>query len=124
LKKRGIKEMNVIIVDDDKALLKSLGILLMAEGYSVKTFADALEACGYISKGGPLDVLIVDYAMPVLNGDLFIEKVKAYLSRNCKIILISGHTELVEPLDLESMNVTKFISKPLDLKKLYEVIKS
>jgi len=48
--------------------------------------------------------------------------VKGYLPWNCKIILISGFTEVIETMNLEEMGVEMFLPKPLDLDDLYQAV--
>ena len=114
--------MNVIIIDNDTALVKSLAIVLETRGYNVKAFTRPHEACFYIFQGHPVDVLIVDFVMPELNGEQVIERVKDSLPQGCKIILISGHTGLLDTEDLDTLGITMFLPKPIDLENLFEVM--
>jgi len=112
--------MNVVIIDNDPMLVKSLGIVLETRGYRVITFTKPEEGHAYLSGGGKADFLIVDYVMPGLYGDHLLWSVKDKLPETCKVILISGHTGLVEPLDFQSLGVQAFIPKPLDLHRLFK----
>jgi DNA-binding NtrC family response regulator len=49
-------------------------------------------------------------------------RIKDYLPQSCKVILISGHTDIVEILNLKAMGVSAFLSKPLDLDQLCELV--
>jgi len=114
--------MNVIIIDNDTALVKSLAIVLETKGYKVKGFSRPEEGCFHIIQGHPIDVLIVDFVMPELNGEQVIERVKDFLPKSCKIILISGHTGLLDAEDLDTLGITMFLPKPIDLENLFEVM--
>lgn len=110
--------MKIVIVDNDAALLRSLQILFSRQGYEVKVFDDPIEACSYVAKGARIDVLIIDYVMPALSGKETLRKMRGHLSPACKVILVSGHTDLIENQDLEAMGVDVFLPKPLDINQL------
>jgi DNA-binding response OmpR family regulator len=114
--------MNVVVIDNDTALLKSLEILLGDHGYSVQSFSIAQEGYSYIEQGAPVDVLILDYAMPDLMGDELLKKARQFLSDKCTVILISGHSSLIDPLRIKDWGAQIFLPKPLDLERLYQVM--
>ncbi|HOV87924.1 MAG TPA: response regulator, partial [Syntrophobacteraceae bacterium] len=80
--------------------------------------------CSFLEQGGSYDVMIVDYMMPELTAGELLERTRGYLSRDGFIILISGHTDVVEQLNLKSMGVDIFLPKPLDLELLWEAVGS
>ena len=114
--------MNVVVIDNDTALLKSLEIILGDRGYSVQSFSIAQKGYSYIEQGAPVDVLIVDYAMPDLMGDELLKKTRRFLSDKCRVILISGHSSLIDPLQIKDWGAQIFLAKPLDLERLYQVM--
>jgi DNA-binding NtrC family response regulator len=114
--------MNIVIVDNDTAFLRSVELMLRAVGHRVHTFFDPETACGYIERGGRPDILLLDYLMPRLSGVELLERIRKFLSHDTRVILISGHTDLIQSLDLGAIGVTAFLPKPLDLQKLDEML--
>lgn len=114
--------MNVVITDNDTALLKSLEIVLLGEGHEVQTFSDPLEACYHLEDGGVLDVLILDYRMPVMTGTDLLNRVCAWRKIDFTVILISGHTDILELDHLEEKGIHHFLPKPLDLHQLCRLV--
>src|SRR2546425_4189060 len=57
----------VLLVDDDRALLNALERALHLRHYDVLVAADASEALSTIERGEP-DVIVLDIMMPGLNG--------------------------------------------------------
>jgi len=110
--------MNVVIVDDDPNLTRSLEIVLTRQGHKVRTFQDAAEADFFLEQGARVDVLILDYMMPEFNGVEIMGRVRDALPDHCKVILISGHTDLVDRGSLRKLGIDDFLPKPLDLHAL------
>ena len=110
--------MKIMVVDNDIALLRSLEILLSSEGHRVWAFKDPAMALTSLRKGVAPDVLVLDYLMPELTGLQVLAKAKDHLSPGCKVFLISGHSDLMGPIDLGAIGVTAYFSKPLDFEAL------
>lgn len=78
----------ILSVDDDAAVLHARDLLLSAAGYSVISGRDAAEALDLFGNN-PIDLVLLDYALPVLDGGLVAEAMKVYEPR-VPIIMISG----------------------------------
>jgi two-component system response regulator FixJ len=57
----------ILVVDDDAAVLNSLGFMLESEGFKVRTLGDIRDLLLEEFRPQP-DCLVVDYGMPVMNG--------------------------------------------------------
>jgi len=114
--------MNVVVADNDLALLKSLEIVLKGEGHQVRTFSDPLEACRHLVDGCDLDVLVLDYLMPILTGTDLLCRVCQWRKVDFTVILISGHTDIIGLDDLEEIGVDHFLPKPIDLHRLCDLV--
>ena len=60
--------------------------------------------------------------MPELTAPEVIERVKRHIPEGPKVILISGHTDIIETLDLQEIGVDVFLAKPLDLDLLFDLL--
>lgn len=58
----------ILLVDDHTDLRDALGVLLQSEGYQVADATDGIEALTYLRSGAPVNAMIVDLDMPVMNG--------------------------------------------------------
>ena len=61
-------EMNILVVDDEYALAKSLGKQLDAKGYDVTIAADGADAVQRLRDGEFYDVVLCDLMMPGISG--------------------------------------------------------
>jgi signal transduction histidine kinase len=59
---------NVLLCDDDHDVRRFLSELLKSDGYMVREASTPEEALRILEDGAPVDLLIVDYAMPGING--------------------------------------------------------
>ena len=110
--------MLIVIVEDDRFLLRNLEIILRQHGHRVMSFHNAEAALFFLKQRPIMDVLVIDYQLQSLTAKHLLEQLKEVLPKNCKVILISGHTDVVETLDLEEIGVNVFLPKPLDLNQL------
>ncbi len=114
--------MNVVVIEDDTALLRSLTVYLTGQGHQVRAFDDPIRACTSIADESPPDVLVIDYVLPNFTGKEVLERLKDFLPQSCKVIMISAYTDLVESNDLEASGVSAFLPKPFDLDRLKELV--
>jgi DNA-binding response OmpR family regulator len=116
--------MRIVLIENDLVLLKTLEMLLRRQGNQVVAFHEPAAACSFLERGEPFDILIIDYMMPGLTGEEVLKRVRCRFTRGSRVVLISGHTDVVESLDLGAMGVDAFLPKPLDLKKLYSTLRA
>ena len=116
--------MNIVLIENDVALLKTLELLLNDWGNQVRGFDDPMVACSFLEQCRDLDILIIDYMMPELTAPEVLEHVRMHLRNAPRVILISGHTDIVATLDLEEMGIDAFLPKPLDLNLLFRLLYS
>ncbi len=59
--------MNILVVDDEKLIVKGLAFALEQDGDSVDCAYDGEEALDKIASGG-YDIVLLDLMLPKLNG--------------------------------------------------------
>ena len=79
----------ILIIDDEKAIRKTLSEILSFEGYKIDEASDGEEGLAKFSKG-TYDVVLCDIKMPRLDGIEFLEKA-GEVNDDVPIIMISGH---------------------------------
>ncbi len=67
----------VLIVEDNEDTLEVLKLVLAMRGYAVATAVDGLDALAYLQAGGMPVAIILDIAMPVMDGIAFSERLRA-----------------------------------------------
>lgn len=81
---------NILLIDDDLAILKSLTGFLNDEGFYVKTVQSGSEGAALIrQKTIPFSLALVDYHMPLMNGVETIKEIRKY-NKEIVILAFSG----------------------------------
>ena len=114
--------MHIMVVDDDEALVKSLGIHLRQMGHSVTPCRNPWKALHRLQDGETPAVIIVDLVMPGMSGERFIREARRVVGGRCCMVLISGHTDVVDERRLKSLSVKAFLPKPLDVERLAAIL--
>ncbi|MBS1948381.1 MAG: sigma-54-dependent Fis family transcriptional regulator [Bacteroidetes bacterium] len=113
---------NILIVDDEKAIRKTLGEILSYEGYKIDEAGDGEEGLKKI-KDKDYDVVLCDIKMPKVDGIEFLEKAKES-NTDVPIIMISGHGTIDTAVEAVKKGAYDFISKPPDLNRLLITIRN
>jgi len=108
--------MNIVIIDNNLSLLRSLQLLLDREGHHVIPFSTPSEGLFYFVREKNIDVLLIDYSMPEINGDEFISLLKKEIPSKCRIVMMSAHNP--DLIEMKKLGIQTFLSKPLDLSQL------
>jgi DNA-binding NtrC family response regulator len=107
---------SILIIDDEKAIRKTLTEILSFEGYKIDEAADGEEGLKRFSEK-KYDLVLCDIKMPKLDGIEFLERAKM-LHPDVPIIMISGHGNIDTAVEAVKKGAFDYISKPPDLNRL------
>jgi two-component system, NtrC family, nitrogen regulation response regulator NtrX len=106
----------ILIIDDEKAIRKTLGEILTFEGYKIEEAADGEDALQKFTNT-VFDLVLCDIKMPKMDGIEFLEKAKI-VNADVPIIMISGHGNIDTAVEAVKKGAFDYISKPPDLNRL------
>jgi len=114
----------ILIVDDEKDILLTLGKRLTAAGYLVLTADNGLDALALAKSKHP-DLIILDIIMPTMEGSEVAAKLKENpLTKNIPIIFLTAILSKEEELNKKHMIADHIIfAKPFDTEELLSQIK-
>jgi DNA-binding NtrC family response regulator len=113
---------NILIIDDEKAIRKTLTEILSFEGYKLEEAADGEEGLRkYREK--TYDVVLCDIKMPKIDGLDFLQKA-VEINADVPIIMISGHGNIETAVEAVKKGAYDFIQKPPDLNRLLITIRN
>src|ERR1700761_2747969 len=113
---------NILIIDDEKAIRKTLSEILSYEGYKIDEAGDGEEGLKKV-KEKEYDVILCDIKMPKIDGIEFLEKAKE-TNPDIPIIMISGHGTIETAVEAVKKGAYDYISKPPDLNRLLITIRN
>ncbi|MEO8233485.1 MAG: ATP-binding protein, partial [Ignavibacteriota bacterium] len=118
-----LKETDKIIMlaDDEEMLSELLTEMLESSGYYVIKVKSGQEVITVLTEELKVDLLIIDYNMPVMNGLECISKIRS-LNFNLPVILSSGSMKFDDE-DLKRYNVNSKIMKPYEFDTMLDTIK-
>ncbi len=111
----------ILVVDDNKEIVDSLGKLLELEGYGIITAYDGMEALEKL-ENNHVDLILLDVMMPRLNGLSALMKIR----ENYKIpaIILSAKTEESDKVSGLVLGADDYISKPYNAAELIARVKA
>lgn len=112
----------ILIIDDEKAIRKTLTEILSFEGYKIEEASDGEEGLKKF-KDKAYDVVLCDIKMPKLDGIEFLQKA-GEVNSDTPIIMISGHGNIETAVEAVKKGAYDFISKPPDLNRLLITIRN
>lgn len=115
--------LSILIVDDDDQTRELLKEHLSAE-FDVREAASGEDAMQAIEHQGP-DVIIVDLAMPRMNGAEVIRRIKSGPARqHTAVVVLTGDTRQTHLQVAAAAGADSLLTKPVDLDILTAEIRS
>jgi DNA-binding NtrC family response regulator len=114
------KKKSILIVEDDKAIIKSLKDILQSEGYSVDTAENGREAIQK-SKEKFFNMALLDIKLPDMEGTKLLVTMHENLPKMVKI-MITGYPSVENAVEALNRGADAYIIKPVKPEKLLALI--
>ena len=104
------KNAKIVVIDDVEEVLNSTKNCLEFEDMQVQCFSNPIEGLEYL-KNNKVDVLLLDFFMPEMNGDEFVTKLREFNNETI-VILQTGYSDKIPPLEMiDKMNIQGYLDK-------------
>ncbi len=124
-----MKQLNILIVEDDIVSLEFLDEILSAYGTvdTAESGKDALHAFHVAhAKSTPYDLITLDIGMPDISGNEVLEKIREWeyikgfagQDEEVKIIMVTAEKRMKERIRSLRKGCEEFISKPIEKEKI------
>src|SRR5579871_3792323 len=113
---------NILIVDDEASIRRSLKGVLEDEGYTASQ-AESGEACLEVLRKGAADVVLLDIWLPGIDGLETLQKIRE-MDNAPEVIMISGHGTIETAVRATKLGAYDFLEKPLSLEKTLILVKN
>ena len=117
-------KFQILLIDDSDAVRRLLTSVLTAAGFEVVACEGVNEALNQLRSFMP-DVILTDFNMPVLNGEILVREVR----RNPRfadtpIVVISSETAIETRLRMAAAGANGWLGKPIDPTALLQTVQS
>ena len=112
----------ILIVDDEKNILTTLGRAISIEGYKVDTALTGQEGIDKVTSFNP-DVVLLDLKLPDLSGLDVLTRVRE-LPRPPAVVMISAHGSIDSALEATRRGAIDFLEKPVDIERVLLTIRN
>jgi len=113
--------LNILICDDDKAIVDGIAIYLQNEGYKIFKAYNGLEAIEIV-RDNPIHLIIMDVMMPKMDGIRATMKIRE--ENNIPLIMLSAKSEDTDKILGLNMGADDYVTKPFNPLELIARVKS
>ena len=113
-----LKDIRVLIVDDDRDILESIEAAFLSEGALTLTASDGDEAIR-ICHEDPPDLVVLDMMLPKRSGFMALEKIKGH-EDSPLVIMVTANEGKRHQAYGESLGVDAYMIKPVPLGRLLD----
>ena len=119
-----MKNMRILIVDDEKIALRNLEHIMKKEGYDVVSTQSGAQAIKLLelSLENEFDVVLTDLKMPGVDG----MEVLAQAKRICpdtEVVMVTGYATMDSAIEAVKAGAYHYVSKPFELDEVRRVVK-
>ena len=107
--------MKILVVDDEKLLVKGIKFNLENEGYEVETAYDGAAAVE-LARRESFDLIILDWMMPVLSGSDACMKIREF--SDVPVIMLTARSEDADKLLGFACGADDYVTKPFNILEL------
>lgn len=107
----------ILVIDDEKGILRVIREVLTRSGHAVETALDGIEGIQKFDDGC-YDMVITDLRMPGLDGKGVVEHIRASGNNDVPVIGISG-----TPWQIQDSGFDEVFAKPFPLQDLVESVR-
>lgn len=112
----------ILIIDDDKNLLKSFEKMLMGEGYEVMTATSGEEGLSAVRESVP-DLVISDLRLPGINGIEAFVAIRE-IEPGIPAIIMTAYSTPASAAEAIALGAFGYVLKPFDIQEMLDLIKS
>jgi two-component system, OmpR family, response regulator len=111
---------SIMVVEDDEDIREMLRLVLETDGYQVATAADGLDAWERIEKGWQPALIILDLMMPRMDGEQFLNKLRARFHNSIPVVVMSGQPGATQKA--RDLKADASLIKPVELDDLLPLV--
>jgi len=115
-----MKNLSILIIDDEESQLQSLKSFLKRRDYDVCVENDGIKGFDLI-RSQLIDVVLTDYRMPNWDGFTVLKKVKEY-NPEIDVVVMTAFGSVEDAVSIMKAGAYDYLSKPIDLDELENML--
>lgn len=113
--------MRALVIDDSKAMRMIISKVLRADGFEVFEAQHGREGLDQLNETGPLDLVLVDWNMPEMDGYEFLLAVRAERRfDNMRVMMVTTETEIGNMAQALEAGANEYVMKPFTRASIHE----
>lgn len=113
--------MKILVVDDEKVIVKAMKFNLERDGYTVEVAYDGEEALK-LARDKTISLIILDLMLPKIDGLMVCQKIREF--SNVPIIMVTAKTEDMDKIMGLEYGADDYITKPFNILELKARVKA
>lgn len=112
-----MESTTILVVDDDQSFTEILALHLGKRGFTVLTAADGEAGLELLDQGESIDVVILDMAMPGMDG---LETLKMIKKKQplVEMLMLTGRSTIATAVEAIKWGAFNYLTKPCDIEDL------
>jgi DNA-binding response OmpR family regulator len=107
---------SILIVDDEEKMISFIASYLENDGYRVTAASNGTEALNKLRSGPPIDLVLLDWMMPGMNGLETCRQLRGFLQ--VPVIFLTAKAEEVDKLLGLEFGADDYLTKPFSVREL------
>jgi two-component system, chemotaxis family, chemotaxis protein CheY len=113
--------MRALVIDDSRAMRMLLKRELVALGFEVFEAGDGNEALARLTELGAMDVVLVDWTMPGMDGMTFVHQIRSEAAyEEMRVVMITSESDPAQIFHALMAGVDEYATKPITREALSE----
>jgi len=119
-----MEPFHVLVVDDEKSILKRCVRLLSRQGYDVVGTRDPKAALDMVEKQNPsFDLVIADIRMPGMDGIELLERIRA-VNASIEVVMMTGYAAVETAVKAMKRGAYDYLAKPFEMEEFLHVVQN
>lgn len=122
--KKKLEPKTLLVIEDDESMRSAYQRIFSQEGYQLKMAEDA-TALTQVLDDEPIDIIILDIALPWINGFELAAMLKEHKDlKHLPLVFVSGSQNEDDIKQAFAVGASDYIKKPFDVEKLKKSIRT
>ncbi len=105
--------MRALVIDDSRTMRKILGRILQPMGFEVAEAGDGREGFERLRQAGNIDIVLVDWNMPEMDGLAFVRAVRADSTYEAvRLMMVTTESDLSRVATALEAGADEYVMKP------------